>query len=102
MSLLNCIPLGLGTRSRSSSGHRGDHEQSHKYSGKNLFEGKNYQAILECLDGGKFFFFLISISFQLFNFFFVLGYKVANCIIESMEEYLKLRRESTEKFITYS
>jgi len=65
MSLPSCVDSQETTVShRFSILNIGSHKQN-IYIGKNFFDGNNYQSILICLDGGKFFFFIMSTSFLL-------------------------------------
>jgi hypothetical protein len=36
-----------------------NHQQQTPYNGKNLFDGKNYQAVLDRFNNGKFYFLLV-------------------------------------------
>ena len=60
MELGQCIGL-TETNKLSSSGFLTLHRQKrNNYIDKNFFEDKNYQLIIDCLDGGKPFFFTCS------------------------------------------
>jgi hypothetical protein len=58
-----CIGLDEIIDSHSSHFFSGGHPGKNLYNGQNFFHGKNYQAILDCLDGGK-------LSFSLFRYHF--------------------------------
>ena len=52
MSFGGCLGLGDRKTSLQSSTVNNDGPDSNKYIGKSFFQDKNYQSILECLDGG--------------------------------------------------
>ncbi len=58
-----CIGLDEIIDSHSSRFISGSHHGKNLYIGQNFFDDKNYQAILDCLDGGK-------LSFSLFRYHF--------------------------------
>ncbi len=77
----------------------GGNNDRYQFIGKNFFEGENYRAALERLDGGKIE--LILYFFPVLSFFF-LGYDVSMDFIEWMQDYCDNEREQARNLISYA
>ncbi len=55
MNMGACVGLKETLAANRPGGHGSDHYPLNQFIGKNFFEGENYRAALERLDGGKIF-----------------------------------------------